>query len=244
LQSQADLAGAQSAQRSAESAVGAARSKLHILGKTEEEIQALEVEPALQKNRPEAVVRAPIAGTVILRQVGVGQNIQSAAAGAANPVYAIANLSSVWLVANVRETDTPFMKVGIPIEVTVPAWPGRIFKARIAWIAPVVDPSTHRLSVRAEIDNRDGALKPMMFASFRILSGDSVNAPGVPQSAIVFEGADAHVFVARTDGSLVLRPIKTGLVNDDLVEVTSGLIAGEKIVTSGALFIDRAAAGN
>ncbi len=243
LQSQADLAGAQSMQRSAEIAVGAARSKLHILGKTDEEIQALEVESALQKSRPEAIVRAPIAGTIILRQVGVGQNIQSAAAGAANPVYAIANLSSVWLVANVRETDTPLMKVGLPIEVKVPAWPGRVFKARIAWIAPVVDPNTHRLMVRAEIDNRDGALKPMMFASFRILSGESVSAPGVPQSAIVFEGADAHVFVACSDGSLLLRPIKTGRINDDLVEVTSGLTAGEKIVTSGALFIDRAATG-
>lgn len=244
LQSQADLAGAQSTQRSAEIAVGAARSKLHILGKTDEEIKALEVESALQKSRPEAIVRAPIAGTIILRQVGVGQNIQSAAAGAANPMYAIANLSSVWLVANVRESDTPFMKIGIPIEVKVPAWPGRVFKAKIAWIAPVVDPNTHRLMVRAEIDNRDGALKPMMFASFRILSGESVSAPGVPQSAIVFEGADAHVFVARSDGSLLLRPIKTGRINDDLVEVTNGLTAGEKIVTSGALFIDRAAAGN
>ncbi len=244
LQSQADLAGAQSAQRSAEIAVGAARSKLRILGKTDEEIQALELEPALQKTRPEAVVRAPIAGTVILRQVGVGQNIQGAAAGAANPVYVIANLSTVWLVANVREVDTPFMKIGTPVEVKVPAWPGRVFKARIAWIAPLVDPNTHRLLVRAEIDNRDGALKPMMFASFRILSGDTVNAPGVPQSAIVFEGADAHVFVARNDGSLVLRSVKIGRVNDGLVEVTSGLTAGEKIVTSGALFIDRAAAGN
>jgi len=243
LQSQADLAGAQSAQHSAEIAVAAARSKLQILGKSDDEIQALEIEQALPKTRSEAIVRAPIAGTVILRQVGLGQNIQSAAAGAANPVYAIANLSSVWLVANVRETDTPFMKIGIPIEVTVPAWPGRVFKARIAWIAPMVDPNTHRLPVRAEVDNRDGALKPMMFARFRILSGDSANAPGVPQSAIVYEGGDAHVFVARSDGSLVLRPIKTGRINDDLVEVTSGLTAGEKIVTSGALFIDRASAG-
>jgi len=244
LQSQADLAAAQNTLRSAEIAVGAARNKLHILGKTDEEIRALEAEPALQKTSPEAVVRAPIAGTVILRQVGIGQNIQSAAAGSANPVYAIANLSSVWLVANVRETDAPLMKVGVPIEVKVPAWPERVFKAKIAWIAPSVDPNTHRLSVRAEVDNRDGALKPMMFASFRILSGDSVNAPGVPQSAIVYEGADAHVFVAGPDGSLVLRPIHIGRINNDLVEVTSGLTAGEKIVTSGALFIDRAAAGN
>jgi cobalt-zinc-cadmium efflux system membrane fusion protein len=244
LQSQADLAAAQSGLRSAEIAVGAVRNRLRILGKSDEEISALEAEPAVQKMSPEAVLRAPIAGTVILRQVGVGQNIQSASAGAANPVYSIANLSTVWLVANVRETDAPLMKIGASVEVTVPAWPERVFKAKIAWIAPSVDPNTHRLPVRAEVDNRDGALKPMMFASFRILTGDAVTAPGVPQSAIVYEGADAHVFVASADGTLALRPIHAGRINGDLVEVTSGLTAGEKIVTSGALFIDRAAASN
>ncbi|MET3109213.1 cobalt-zinc-cadmium efflux system membrane fusion protein [Oxalobacteraceae bacterium GrIS 2.11] len=244
LQSQSDLTAARNTLRSAEIAVGAVRNRLRILGKSDDEISVMEAETGLQKTNPEAVVRAPIAGTVILRQVGVGQNIQSATAGAANPVYAIANLSTVWLVANVRETDAPQMKLGAPIEVTVQAWPGRMFKAKIAWIAPSVDPNTHRLPVRAEVDNRDGALKPMMFASFRIFAGDSVSAPGVPQSAVVYEGADAHVFVAGADGSLALRPIQTGRVNGDMVEASSGLAAGEKIVTSGALFIDRAAESN
>lgn len=244
LQSQADLAAAQSNLRSADIAVGAVRNRLRILGKSDEEISRLEAESAMQKMNPEAVVRAPIAGTVILRQVGLGQNIQSASAGAANPVYSIANLSTVWLVANVREADAPLMKIGTPVEVKVPAWPNRVFKAKIAWIAPSVDPNTHRLPVRAEVDNRDGALKPMMFASFRILTGDAVTAPGVPQSAIVYEGADAHVFVAGRDGTLALRQIHAGRVNGDLVEVTRGLTSGEKIVTSGALFIDRAAESN
>jgi cobalt-zinc-cadmium efflux system membrane fusion protein len=244
LQSQTDLTAAQSNVRSAEIAVDAVRNRLRILGKSEEEIGVLEKEPVLNGMNPEAVIRSPIAGTVILRQVGVGQNIQSTAAGASSPVYTIANLSTVWLVANVRETDAPHMKIGEPVEVKVPAWPDRVFKAKIAWIAPSVDPNTHRLPVRAEVDNRDGALKPMMFASFRILTGDAVTAPGVPQSAIVYEGADAHVFVARNDGSLALRPIRTGRTDGDLVEVTGGLTAGERIVTSGALFIDRAAEGN
>jgi cobalt-zinc-cadmium efflux system membrane fusion protein len=244
LQSQADLATAQSNLHNSEIALGAVRNRLRILGKTDEEIKALEAEPSLQKMSPEAVVRAPIAGTVILRQVGIGQNIQSATGGATNPVYSIANLSTVWLVANVRETDAPLMKLGAPVEVKVPAWPGRVFKAKLSWIAPSVDPNTHRLPVRAEVDNRDGALKPMMFASFRIATGDAVTAPGVPQSAIIYEGADAHVFVAGKDGLLALRPIHTGRIDGDMVEVTSGLTAGESVVTSGALFIDRAAESN
>jgi cobalt-zinc-cadmium efflux system membrane fusion protein len=244
LQSQADLATAQGNLRSAEIALAAVRNRLRILGKTDEEIAALEATPVLQRTSPEAVVRAPIAGTVILRQVGIGQNIQSGAAGAANPVYAISNLSSVWLIGNVRETDAPLMKLGAPVEVQVPAWPDRVFKAKLTWISASVDPNTRRVPVRAEVENRDGALKPQMFATFRIATGDTVTSPGVPNSAVVYEGSDAHVFVALGDGSLVLRQIHVGRVNGNMVEVTDGLKAGEKIVTSGALFIDRLAQGN
>lgn len=244
LQSQADLATAQGNLRSAEIALAAVRNRLRILGKTDEEIAALEAVPVLQRTSPEAVVRAPIAGTVILRQVGIGQNIQSAAAGASNPVYAIANLSNVWLIGNVRETDAPLMKLGAPVEVQVPAWPDRVFKAKLTWISASVDPNTRRVPVRAEVENHDGALKPQMFATFHIATGDTVTSPGVPNSAVVYEGSDAHVFVALADGTLALRPIKVGRINGNLVEVTDGLKAGEKIVTSGALFIDRLAQGN
>jgi cobalt-zinc-cadmium efflux system membrane fusion protein len=155
-------------------------------------------------------------------------------------VYLIGNLSTAWLVANVRETEAAQLRVGQPVEVRVLAWPGRVFKAKISWIAAALDPSTHRLLVRAEVDNHDGALKPMMFGSFRILTGDAVVAPGVPQDAIVYEGAEAHVFVALDDGTLAIRPIHTGRTSGDLVEVTEGLAAGERVVTRGALFIDRA----
>jgi cobalt-zinc-cadmium efflux system membrane fusion protein len=244
LQSQSDLATAESNLRSAEIALGAARNRLKIMGKSDEEISALGSASIDNRMNPEAIVRSPISGTVILRQVGLGQNIQSVATGAANPVYAIANLSTVWLIANVREIDSTSIKVGAPIEVNVLAVPDRIFKAKITWIAPAIDSTSHRLPVRAEIANRDGALKPAMFATFRIVTGESSNSPGVPDSAIVFEGADAHVFVADEGGNIMLRPIQIGRTNDGMVEVTDGLKVGERIVTSGALFIDRALQGN
>jgi cobalt-zinc-cadmium efflux system membrane fusion protein len=240
LQSQSDLTAARATLRSAEIALGAARDRLRILGRSDEEITALEKEPGTRRLSSEAIVRSPIAGTVIQRQVGLGQYIQSAAAGASSPVYLIGNLSTAWLVANVRETEAAQLRVGQPVEVRVLAWPGRVFKAKISWIAAALDPSTHRLLVRAEVDNHDGALKPMMFGSFRILTGDAVVAPGVPQDAIVYEGAEAHVFVALDDGTLAIRPIHTGRTSGDLVEVTEGLAAGERVVTRGALFIDRA----
>ena len=118
---------------------------------------------------PEAIVAAPIRGTVIQRKIGLGQYIN---AGAADPVFAIGDLSKVWLVANVRETDAPLMRVGQAVEVRVLAYPGRLFSAKIAYVAPAVDASTHRLPVRAEVDNSDGALKPEMFANFSIITGE------------------------------------------------------------------------
>lgn len=237
LQAQADLTTAQNNLR-------AARNRLRILGKSDEEIDAIEHGAREQPINPEAYVLAPISGTVIQRQVGLGQYINSATAGTANPVYTIGNLSTVWLIANVRETDAPKIRVGEPVDVHVLAYPGRIFKARISWVAPAVDPNIHRLPVRAQVENRDGALKPMMFASFTIRTGGEATAPAVPCSAIVYEGAETRVFVVRDDGNIALRPIRPGRTNGDMVEVTGGLTAGEKVVTGGTLFIDRAVEAN
>lgn len=243
LQSQADLNTAHNAVVSAEVGLNAVRNRLRILGKSEREISVIETMPSTARISSEALVRAPIAGTVILRQVGVGQTIQSAAGGAASPLYSIANLATVWLVANVREADSAQVHLGQTLEVQVAAWPLRTFTAKIAWIAPALDPNTHRLPVRAEIDNSDGALKPLMFASFRIVTGAAAQALGVPKSALVYEGSSAHVFVAGAEGVLAVRQVQVGRDSGDMVEVTQGLRAGEKIVTSGALFIDRATEG-
>jgi len=235
-QSQADLVTAQNNVRSAETALASARNRLHILGKSDKEIEAL---ANAQKMDPVAYVLAPIDGTVIDRQVGLGQYIQS---NAANPIYSIGDLSKVWLTANAHETDAPLIRVGAPVEVRLLAFPGRVFKAEITYVAPSVDPNTHRLPVRAEVENPDGALKPEMFASFSIITGEAT-AVGVPEEAVVYEDDTARVWVAEEDGTIALREIHTGRTSNGMVEVVGGLAAGEKVVTSGALFIDRAASG-
>lgn len=240
LQSQADLITAQNALRSAETSRAAARNRLRILGKSAEEIAAQEKAPGSQMSA-EAIVRAPIGGTVVQRQVGLGQYITSASGGASNPVFSIGNLSTVWLIANVRETDARAVHVGQPVEVRVLAYPNRVFKARIAWIAPSIDATTRRLPVRAEVENPDGALKPQMFANFSIITGADVAAPGVPESAVVYEGDQARVWVALDDGTVASRSIQVGRTANGMVEVIRGLAPGEKIVASGTLFIDRAA---
>jgi cobalt-zinc-cadmium efflux system membrane fusion protein len=241
LQSQSDLVNAEGSHRTAGIALAAVRNRLRILGKTEGEISAIENAPESIKMDAEALVPAPVGGTVIQRQISVGQYINSAANGAASPVYAVGNLSAVWLVANVREVDAPAMHVGQPVEVKVLAYPDRIFKAHLTYVGAVVDDATRRVTVRAEVGNADGALKPEMFASFRIITSDDSLAPGVPEMAVVYEGDTAHVWVARDDGRIVLRPIRAGRTVDGMVEVLDGLKSGEKIVTSGTLFIDRAA---
>jgi cobalt-zinc-cadmium efflux system membrane fusion protein len=238
-QSQADLVTAQSNLRSGEIALAAVRNRLRILGKSEAEITALESAPT-QRINPVAIVAAPIAGTVTQRQVGLGQNIQSVQTGASNPVYTIADLSTVYLVANVREADAGQVQVGAPVEVRVLAYPGRVFKAKLSWVAPSIDPNTHRLPVRADVENPGGALKPMMFATFAIVTGAARRAPAVPPDAIVYEGDLARVWVAGKDGTLALRRIRPGQTRDGMVEVLSGLAAGERVVTRGTIFIDRA----
>ena len=239
LQSQSDLTAAQNAVRTSEVALGAVHDRLRILGKTDHEIASMEHSSNLEHPGLTSVVRSPISGTVVLRQIGTGQYIQSAAGGAANPFFTVSDLSSVWLVANLREADVGRVHVGQVVEIRVPAFPSRAFKGNISWVSPLVDPATHRVSVRAEIDNRDRALKPAMLANISIITGVAANSIAIPQDAVVYEGDQAHVFVAR-NGAVEARTVKVGQQNGDLIEVTSGLSPGENIISSGALFIDRA----
>jgi cobalt-zinc-cadmium efflux system membrane fusion protein len=239
-QAQTDLITAQNTVRADDIALHAVRNRLRILGKTDQEIASLEAQPT-QKLDPVAVVTAPIRGTITQRQIGVGQYINSEASGATNPVFTITDLSIVYLIANVREVDAPLMQIGLPLEVHVLAYPDRLFKGKISWVAPSIDPNTHRLPVRAEVENPDGALKPGMFANFSIITGQASTATAVPLSAIVYEGERARVWVAGDGDTLALREIRVGRTSDGMVEVLAGLSAGEKVVTSGTVFIDRAA---
>jgi cobalt-zinc-cadmium efflux system membrane fusion protein len=234
-QSQSDLVAARNNVLSAEAALTAARNRLRVQGRNAAEIARLEAAGELGA---EAFVAAPISGTVIDRQVGPGQYVQAAAA---NPIYTIGDLSTVWLVGNVREPDTPWVRQGQPIEVRVLAFPDRVFKARLAYIAPGVDPNTRRLAVRAEVENPGGILKPEMFAKFSIAAADASSAPAVPESAVVYEGDTARVWTLAGDGAVVARQVRVGRTSQAMVEVLSGLNPGDKVVTAGTLFIDRAA---
>jgi cobalt-zinc-cadmium efflux system membrane fusion protein len=229
-QAQADLA-------AAEATLSAVRGRLRILGYSDAQIDRLETAEHFE---PATNILAPIRGVIVDRQVGPGQYAQ---AGAATPVFTIADLASVWLVANVREADAARVQHGQTVEVQVLAYPDRRFSAHVVYVAPTIDANTHRLTVRAVIDNPDGALKPEMFANFVILTGQAAQSPAVPEGAVVYEGEAAHVWVLGPDNVIAVRPIRVGRTNDGYVEVLEGLQSGDRVVTKGSMFIDRAAAG-
>lgn len=237
-QAEATQVQAQNDMRSSVTALEAANNKLRILGFTDETIKAFQSKSTIN---PEITIYAPISGTVVQRKIGPGQFVS---AGASDPVFVIGDLSTVWLTAFVRESDAAMVNVGQDIAVNVMALPGRPLTAKINYVAAAIDPTTRRLLVRATIDNKDGLLKPEMFANVTIYSAGDRAAPGVPKQALIYEGSQVRIWVAREDKSVELRQIKIGLINGNLAEVTSNLKPGEKIVVKGSLFIDRAASGS
>lgn len=237
-QAEATQVQAQNDMRSSMTALEAARNKLRILGFTDETIKAFQDKGTINR---EVTIYSPISGTVVQRKIGPGQYVNS---GASDPVFVVGDLSTVWLTAFVRESDAAAVCIGQDITVNVMALPGRPLTAKINYVAAAIDPSTRRLLVRATIDNKDGLLKPEMFANVTIYSAGDRAAPAVPKQSLIYEGDQVRIWVAREDKSVELRQIKIGLINGNLVEVTSNLKPGEQIVTKGSLFIDRAASGS
>jgi cobalt-zinc-cadmium efflux system membrane fusion protein len=237
-QSQADLTAAQNDMRSSETALEAAHNRLRILGRSEEQISAFQQTRQMSADTP---IYSPIGGTVIQRKVGPGQFIST---GASDPVFVIGDLSTVWLTAFVRETEASGVAVGQEITFSLLALPDSVFKARIDYVSAAIDPPTRRLLVSATIDNKDGLFKPEMFANVTIYAGGDHPSVGVPKQALIYEGDRVRLWVVHDDKSIELRQIETGLTNGDLVEARGNLKPGEKIVTRGSLFIDRAASGS
>jgi cobalt-zinc-cadmium efflux system membrane fusion protein len=236
--SQDALTQAQNDQRAAETALEAVHNRLRILGRSEEQITQFQQSRRISAETP---IYSPIAGTVVARKVGPGQFIS---AGASDPVFVIGDLSTVWLTAFVRESEAADIRPGQEIDYTVLALPGRAFKARIDYVAAAIDPMTRRLLVRATIDNKEGLFKPEMFANVTIFAAGDHISVGVRKQALIYEGERVRLWVAHDqDKTLELRQVTTGLTNGDLVEIKTNLKPGEKIVTRGSLFIDRAASG-
>ena len=237
-QSQNDLTTAQNDLRSAEAALEASRNRLRILGRSDDEIAAFQDKGRISAETP---IYAPIAGTIVQRKVGPGQYVN---AGASDPVFVIGDLSTVWLTAYVRETESAAVHVGEDVQFTVLAYPDRVFTAKLNYVATALDATSRRLLVRATIDNPGALLKPEMYANVSIFTQDDISGVAVPREALIYEGSTVRVWVAHDDKTIELRQVKTGLINGRMIQAVAGINAGERVITKGSLFIDRAASGS
>ena len=231
-QAEAQLAAAENDVRSADTAFEAARLRLRILGRTDEEILKLEETGTLSRV---TTITAPISGTVVSRKVGPGQYVK---ADSGEALYTIADLSTMWLKAQIFEQDIAQVRIGHEIEAKVSAVPNRIFKGRINAINSASDLTTRRVVVRSEIENADGLLKAEMFAMFKISIDDGSKSPAVPTDAVIREGDVATVWVDTEPRLFKRRVVDIGIQQNGLTQIRSGLDAGELVVAQGAIFVD------
>lgn len=233
-QARNDQAAAQSDLATAQGTLTAARNRLRVIvGRDQGEVERLERDRTVN---PLITINAPIDGTVIGRKVGPGQYVRS---DAGDPLYSIADLSTMWLKANVPENEIANVRVGQEIEVKVTAVPDRVFKAHITAIGAASDAATRRIVVRSELPNPDRLLKSEMFASFKITVGAGDPYPVIPADAVIRDGEQTSVFVVSREPMLFeRRTVKIGTERDGRVQVLEGIAAGEQVVGRGALFVD------
>jgi cobalt-zinc-cadmium efflux system membrane fusion protein len=231
---QKDLDQAVSDQQAAEGASKAARDAVRIFGKTDADIDRM---IANRKIDPVLVVRSPITGRVTARNAAPGLLAQP---GTAPAPYTLSDISTMWMLANVAETDFPFLRLGEAVDVTVKAYPGRVFHGKIVNIGASVDPNTHRVVVRSEIRDPKHELRSGMFATYVIQTGNA-RSPAVPLNGVVREGDGTMTVWVTTDRRhLVKRTVTVGLEQDGFDQITEGLKAGELVATDRALFLNNA----
>jgi len=142
------------------------------------------------------------------------------------------------MLANVIETDAPSYKLGQPVDVTVPAYPDKIFKGHVTALGAMIDPNSHRQLVRSEIDDPEHLLRSGMLASFVIRVGDSVRSLAVPAGGVVREGdGTMTVWATKDSRHFTKRTVKTGLQQDGWTQILEGLSPDETVVIDGAVFL-------
>jgi cobalt-zinc-cadmium efflux system membrane fusion protein len=229
---QKDVDQATSDQQTAEGNFKAARNSVRIFGKTDAEIDQI---VAARKVDSTLLVPCPISGRIIARNAAPGFLTQP---GNAPAPYSVADLSRMWMIANVIETDAPAYELGQEVEVKVPAYPDTIFHGHITTVGSMIDPNTHRQLVRSEINDPQHLLRSGMFASFVIRVGDPVRSLAVPAEGVVREGDGTMTVWVTTDRRRFMkRTVKVGLQQNGFDQILDGLQAGELVVIDGAVFL-------
>lgn len=232
---QKDYEQALSDQQAAEGAYQAARDAVRIFGKSDTEIDRIVQQRRIEPQMP---VASPIDGVVTARNAAEGMLVQP---GASPAPFAVADVASKWMLADIPEADAPSLALGQPLTVTLLAFPGRTFQGHISTIAEAVDPNTHRVRVRSEIADPSDELRAQMFASFIVRVGEQ-RSVAVPYEGVVREGDGTMTVWVTTDRHrFERRTVRIGQQQDGYDQILGGLQSGELVAASGALFISTAA---
>lgn len=205
------------------------RQKLKLLGLADAQIEDLKNATTVTS---EVAVPAPSSGVITTRSVNVGQVVAMA-----DSLFAVTDLATVWVMANVYEKDFGTMRMGARVTITTPSYPGRQFGGTISYLDPRVDPNTRTAQARIEVPNPSQTLKIGMFVDVALNTTGTQEAVVIPKAAVQTMGSEQAVFVALGSGQFQLRKLQLGEEIGDAVRVVSGVQAGEKIVTEGSFFL-------
>lgn len=210
--------------------VSSARERLELLDVPEHQIRELERSRKIKKNLH---IHSPFDGVIINIGAREGQYVTPT-----TELYKIADLSRVWVFANVYENEVSWIEAGDPVEMKLAAIPGKVFSGRVGYIYPYAEARTRTIKVRLEFDNPHMLLKPDMFADVTIHAQRTIDAIVIPAEAVVRSGEREQVFVVRAPGKFEPRDVTLGVSSKGMVQVIAGVAAGETVVTSSQFLID------
>jgi membrane fusion protein, heavy metal efflux system len=211
-----------------------ARDHLKLLGMTDEEFRRLDKSRDIRSHVP---IVAPFAGRIIGRNLTRGEVVETT-----EKLFVVADLSEVWVRANIPEKDIPFVHSvhasgGRQAEVLINAYPREIFKGTITYVGDVLDPATRTMQLRLELPNPEGRLKPEMFATIRLFSESQPDRLAVPEAALQRDQDRVFVFVQRNPNEYEAREVQIGESNGILTTILGGLSEGDPVVTHGAFIL-------
>ncbi len=219
-------------QQTAEGNLRAARDAVRIFGKSDADIERI---IANRSADPTLVVPSPITGRITARNAAPGLFVQP---GSPPPPFVVADINTMWMLANVAENDSPAFRVGQEVKVRLGAFPGRVFDGKITTIGASVDPNTRRVLVRSEIKDPQHELRSGMFANFVIEVAPPVRSPAVSADGVVREGdGTMTVWVTADRRRFTKRTVKIGEPGDGYWQILEGVQVGELVATEGALFL-------
>lgn len=214
---------------SAKADMEASKDQLFVMGMTVEEIEAITSETQI-----DAITNivAKIDGKIIKKNVNVGQVVDPT-----EDIFTIAMLDEVWGVAQIPERQIGFLTEGDDLLIDVPAYEDKLVEGKITYLGDIVDPVTRTVTIRTEIDNNNGLLKPDMLITMKV-SGMKIEKVGVPINAIVSIDDSPNIFVKTGKDKFLLRPVTLGIKNKEFVHIDDGLLEGEEVVIDGAFHLN------